>query len=285
MNYANLEYFFGTVEDIFDPEKAGRVRVRTIPYFADPAITTAMLPWYQTGVSNSSGVNGNGNSPTGYDIGSVVFGFYLDSAKQTGIVICSINGFPDGASDVNGLSRGSEHWLTEKRESQNNKSAGEAKFNPESSYPYNDVYQGKGGIVREYDNTPSKERINVWHPSGSYDEIVADGSRSIKIVGNGYNLILKDDKLYVGGNLSITVLGDSTIYTKGNCNQQIDGNFTQIVQGDYNSYVQGKTTIHSEGELDMSSDAAINITAMSMMTVQSYQITNINGASVLVNGS
>lgn len=278
-----MEHFFGTVEDIFDPLKAGRVRVRTIPYFADPAITTQMLPWYQTGVSNSSGVNGNGNSPTGYDVGSVVFGFYLDDAKQCGIVICAINGVMTDGSDVNGLSRGEDHWLKESRASTNNSAAGEQQYSPASQYPYNDVYQGKGGIIREYDNTPSKERINIWHPSGTYDEIVANGNRSIKIVGDAYTLVVKNNQLYVGGDISITVMGDSTIYTKGNCNQQVDGDMNLIVQGNYGVFVEGTTKIHSVGELDIGGDAIINMTSQEML-LQAYGIANINGGEVLVNG-
>ena len=285
MNFPSLEHFFGTVEDIFDPDKAGRVKVRTIPYHADSAITTEMLPWYQTGVSNSSGVGGNGNSPTGYDIGSVVFGFYLDPAKQTGIVICAINGFPDGASDVNGLSRGSDHPLVEKRAEANNKTAEEPAYAPASQYPYNDVYQGKGGIIREYDNTPSKERINIWHPSGTYDEIIANGNRAIKIVGDGYEFVVKNKKVFVGGDVSITVNGNSTIYTKGNCNQQVDGNFNQVVQGDYGLWVQGKIVVEAESELKIKTENALTMSSQGIMNVESYDVTNINGTSVLINGA
>jgi|TARA_B110000858_G_scaffold55185_1_gene64145 hypothetical protein len=40
-----------------------------------------------------------------------------------------------------------------------------------TEYPYNTTYTTKSGHAIELDDTPSHERIHIWHKSGSYEEI------------------------------------------------------------------------------------------------------------------
>ena len=86
----------GVVEDRFDPEKQGRVRVRWLGYHTDEKarILTKDLPWAQVmqPVSNNS-MSGVGDSPVNLVEGSWVVGFFRDPGTlQDPIVIGTMPG-------------------------------------------------------------------------------------------------------------------------------------------------------------------------------------------------
>jgi hypothetical protein len=84
----------------------------------------------------------------------------------------------------------------------------------EPIYPNNHVYQSESGHVLEFDDTSGKERISVFHKSGSYDEVNAAGDRSVVIVGNSYEVVInnKNKNIYITGDLNLNV--DGNINTK-----------------------------------------------------------------------
>lgn len=130
----------------------------------------------------------------------------------------------------------------------------ETPFN--AQYPFNHVKQSESGHIQEVDDTPGAERLHKYHRSGTFEEIHPDGKQVIKIVGDKYEVVLKDDNLHVKGKLNITVEGDTSIYSKGNCTAQVDGDMEQIVGGDL--------TLNAGGE--------VKITAGSNVTVQGNSI-------------
>ena len=92
-------WFHGVVEDINDPLKMGRVRVRCFEFHnADKALLpTEDLPWaIPLQPVTSAAVSGKGISPTGLLQGSWVVGFFRDGLNcQDPIVLGSFAGFPD----------------------------------------------------------------------------------------------------------------------------------------------------------------------------------------------
>jgi hypothetical protein len=58
----------------------------------------------------------------------------------------------------------------------------------ESTYPYVHVFESESGHIIEIDDTPNKERIHIWHRSGTYLEI---GSGQEEDPGLHGNLTLK----------------------------------------------------------------------------------------------
>ena len=85
----------GVVEDIRDPEQAGRVRVRVYGiHTPDKAlIPTEALPWSQVVMPvNSASQSGVGTSPVGIQVGSLVYGNFLDSSYQQFLVLGSVPG-------------------------------------------------------------------------------------------------------------------------------------------------------------------------------------------------
>jgi len=91
-------FWYGVVEDIDDPEKLGRIRVRIFGYqSADKQdIPVAHLPWsYVIQDIRSASISGIGESPTGILRGTNVVGFFRDGDNmQEPIVMGTIGGVP-----------------------------------------------------------------------------------------------------------------------------------------------------------------------------------------------
>jgi hypothetical protein len=83
-------------------------------------------------------------------------------------------------------------------------------------YPFNHVHETESGHIIELDDTPDKERIHLYHRSGTRIEIDKDGTYVEKIVKDRYSAILGNDTITVSGDVKITVDGDCTITSQGN---------------------------------------------------------------------
>ena len=94
----------GVVEDIDDPLKLGRCRVRILGYHVDDKknIKTEHLPWaYPVQPITSAAISGIGSSPTGLIPGSWVVGFFRDGASsQEPVIMGSIGGIPEEKANI-----------------------------------------------------------------------------------------------------------------------------------------------------------------------------------------
>ena len=163
----------------------------------------------------------------------------------------------------------------------------------EPVYPYNKVTQTESGHLIELDDTPTKERINLHHRSGTFHEIHPDGSEVSRIVNDHYQVVCKDDKIYIAGNADVTVekgnvtinvntgnvttnilKGDMTTtvsegnvlttVSKGNVNLDVtEGNVDAQIGGTLNADVIGNTTFTSpttKMTTDLTVDGTVHIT-------------------------
>ena len=89
----------------------------------------------------------------------------------------------------------------------------ETEFLNAAKYPYNHVMRTISGHTVEFDDTPGANRIHIYHSSGTYIEISADGSQATHIKGNNTNVTLKDEKVFVEGKSTIIVKGEAEIYS------------------------------------------------------------------------
>lgn len=112
-----------------------------------------------------------------------------------------------------------------------------------SQYPYNDVKEYEGGIVQEYDSSPGSTRIATMHPSGTYDEVLVDGSKTTKIIGDGYEIVMGNNQMYIKGNLDITVEGNMRHLVKGDYTLEVGGNYYQYVNKNKSSKVALNDTL------------------------------------------
>ena len=105
MGLDGFVWFTGVVEDRYDPDKLGRVRVRCLGYHTESKelIPTEDLPWAHVmhPVTDPS-MQGMGQTPSFLVEGTWVVGFFMDSReKQQPIIMGTLPGVPESAPDTN----------------------------------------------------------------------------------------------------------------------------------------------------------------------------------------
>lgn len=141
-------------------------------------------------------------------------------------------------------------------------------------YPYNHVEESESGHIRETDDTPNKERTHEWNRSGTFTEIVMDGTKVVKVVGKHYEIVMKDEYIHVmglkdetiqhdfnllcqqrlnievDGNVNLMVLGSVYQLVAGDVHQTVGGNLDQLILGDVNQTVGGNLKQSVDGNVD-----------------------------------
>jgi len=97
--------------------------------------------------------------------------------------------------------------------------------NPTGIYPFNHVHESESGHIKEVDDTPDGERLYTQHAAGTYEEIIADGTKTVKVVGDNYELIAGKSNVYVRGDINLTCSGTKR--------EKIDGDYILEVGGDF----------------------------------------------------
>jgi Gp5 N-terminal OB domain len=228
-----MVWFLGVVEDRDDPLKLGRVRVRVKDIYSSnkALVPTNELPWATVIMpAYSPSFNKVGISPTGLIVGSTVVGFFFDSNDSNHpFVLGTFFGIPD-----NNISK---HEVPEVAREINNVQKDYDSYEPSSAYgtryPFNRVTRTESGHIIEVDDTPGRERIHVFHKSGTYREINNEGRLVEKIVGDHFEI----------------VLGDQTVHIKGNVKLVVDGNVNMEVGGDFSASVSGTYDVTSGGNM------------------------------------
>lgn len=127
----------------------------------------------------------------------------------------------------------------------------EPKTTYDAKYPYNHVYESESGHIVEFDDTPGKERIHLYHRSGTFVEIFGDpgkeGDMVLKVVGKTAAHFMEDLRIHAQNVASITIDGETRIYVRNNCKLQVDGNLEVDVGKDYIERVKGNKYVHVEG--------------------------------------
>ena len=85
--------------------------------------------------------------------------------------------------------------------------------------------------IVEYDVTPGKERISTIHRTGTYEEVTPVGDKTSVIVGNNFQVIVKDNNVNIKGNCNLTIDTNCTTFIKGNWDIRVDGNVTESIGG------------------------------------------------------
>mgnify|MGYP001254752879 FL=1 len=99
LGISEFKHFVGVVEDRFDPEKLGRLRVRVLGVHTSDKnkIATADLPWASVVLpTTSAGISGLGQSPSFIVEGAWVWGYFRDGDKlmQEMVIVGTLPGKP-----------------------------------------------------------------------------------------------------------------------------------------------------------------------------------------------
>jgi len=300
-------WFTGVIEDVNDPEEMGRYRVRCFGYHSENKgdIPTKDLPWANVMMPvTSASTSGIGQSATGLVQGSWVIGFFRDGRNvQDPVIMGSIpsmfesrpeysQGFsdpdrvypledslkkPDTPQPARKDYKDSAVYKSKQssRNTVSTISTADAESwslqDPASNivpiYPDNHVYQSESGHVVEFDDTSGKERISVFHKSGSYDEVNAAGDRSVVIIGDSYEVVIKNKNIYIKGNLNLNV--------DGNMNTKVSENYTLDVGKEM------KVTVGTKQEVSVGTNQTITVGEGQTMSITGIQdITATEGTKI-----
>jgi hypothetical protein len=128
-----------------------------------------------------------------------------------------------------------------------------------SIFPDNHVKQTKGGHAFEVDDTPDGERIHEYHKSGTFYEVLPNGTKVTKIVGDDYEILAQGKNVLVKGEVNITVKGNARVLYEKNLIQEVGGDYhltvhgnryTKIVNNDSIDILGNRTTQINQEELE-----------------------------------
>jgi hypothetical protein len=276
-------WFFGVVEDIMDPLKTGRVKVRCYDWHVSnkSVIPTKDLPWAQVMMpANNASASGIGTSPNGLKQGSWVLGFFLDGQEaQRPMVLGSIPGIPSYKADENtkniGFNDPEGRYPTVAHEPDTNRLA------------RNDANNAHGVIASKNNGRSLSVPTAMMDPAGKHWEtdytwneppsayaavypnnhVFATQSGHIKEfddtthneriheyhkTGTFYEIDKAGIKTtrVVGNNYTI-IAGDDNVHIKGTCNLTIDSHCHTYIKGNWKVQVNGNKyeTIHGNNTI------------------------------------
>jgi GH24 family phage-related lysozyme (muramidase) len=108
-----------------------------------------------------------------------------------------------------------------------------------ATYPFNHVMMTESGHILEFDDTPNSERIHLYHKSGTFTEIDANGTQVNRIVGDGYEILERNGYVHINGSLNVTVDGANNTLVKNTYNLTVNGVANINVMNDANLFVSG----------------------------------------------
>ena len=174
-----------------------------------------------------------------------------------------------------------------------------------AQYPFNHVMQTESGHVLEFDDTPNSERVHIYHKSGTFTEIDANGTQVNRIIGDGYEILERNGYVQVNGSLNVTVDGAQNIIVKNAMNLNVNGVATINVFNDAYLNVSGSLNasvgeafnlkadsiviegnsvdIKSNGYLNASASGEVNVLAGGTLYADGNQIEIANGATAAVS--
>lgn len=258
--HPSSQFWIGIVEDINDPMKLGRVKVRIYGFYGD--IAKEDLPWAMTaGPIQSAGFQQSGYSHTGLLVGSTVLGIFLDGEDcQVPLVLHSLIGNSKGKNDHHEFAKEEQKKpKVKKREKYGNYEQPESAAAPR--YPYNHVISGVGKVIIEHDNTLGKERFSWEVPSKSWFEAQPNGDTVMHTEKDHYHGINGNAFLLVKGNADIYVGKNATITVEQNVHWDVKGNYSANVKGNYSLTIGGSRSVNAGGSTSETSGGTHNIQA------------------------
>ena len=174
-----------------------------------------------------------------------------------------------GISETNKLAQGDARGtVVQEKNSNRMKGAklpgGEAWDEPESAfrgaYPYNKVTQTESGHIIEVDDTPGSERLHIYHRSGTYIEIDANGSVVRRTRGSSYEIIDRNGKISIAGRADISVNGACNIFVGNDANIEVEGDTNITCYNDITAQAGGKFNLSAVDEFNITS-GNVNIEA------------------------
>lgn len=131
------------------------------------------------------------------------------------------------------------------------------------------VKENKAGFVEIADETPGNERKVSLHPTGSYDQKLANGDTTNKVTGKQILIIDKNWEVTIGEEMIVIVSGDQKIEVrkdkvetiKGDSDLMVEGEKRCIVKKDVQDDFKGNyyQKISNESGISVGSDSSLKV--------------------------
>ena len=118
----------------------------------------------------------------------------------------------------------------------------------QAQYPFNYVFKTPAGAVVEFDNTPSGERIRLYHPAGTAWEINEAGTLATKIVGKESTFVSGDSQRVVKGGATTICEGLSHHQYNKSSNWIFGDDVLEVIKKAKKSFITGGWEIQSGGQ-------------------------------------
>jgi hypothetical protein len=147
------------------------------------------------------------------------------------------------------------------------------------AYPANHVTETESGHIIEVDDTTGSERLSTYHTSGTYEEIVANGDKTVTVVGDEFEVTFKSKNMYVKGNVNLTVNGNMKTLVKGNYHLEVEGDKTEYIKGTRTSHIGQNELIEIDQErsINVAENFTTRIGGNEIRDVVVDSTTNITG--------
>ena len=153
-----------------------------------------------------------------------------------------------------------------------------------SVYPFNHVRMSESGHVEEWDDTPTVERLHKFHKTGTFEEIQADGTKIVKVVGNNYEIVLGNDNVVVNGTCNVTIGGDCRLRYKQDLVVEVEGDYHLNVHGDMRTKISGNQATEVFGDrktvINVNDDLKVgnaNQDCQQIINIDGNRTTNVTG--------
>lgn len=169
-----------------------------------------------------------------------------------------------------------------------------------ATYPHNHVIETESGHVIEMDDTPHRERLHVYHRTGTFVEIDQNGTWHQHVQGDHYGVFIRNNHVYIKGDYDVTVDGATRVLARDALEMEVWGKTTINVKNDADINVAGnlKTrakNIYMEAENDLHFKAGgsayfqagqnMNLKSGSMMALDGSIIDFNDGRAASAEGS
>lgn len=144
----------------------------------------------------------------------------------------------------------------------------EPQMDYDPTYPYNHYTESESGHIYEIDDTPSHERLQIRHRSGTGYHINPDGTQKSLVLGDNFAVIIQDSKAHIFGNLelfldkdaNLSINGEGNVAIGRNANIYVGNNATLHTQKNTSIYTGENTKIHSVKDIDIRAGEYLRMT-------------------------
>lgn len=151
-------------------------------------------------------------------------------------------------------------------------------------YPYNKVTQTEQGHIIEIDDTPGAERLHIYHKSGTFVEIDANGSLVKRTKGSDYEIIDRNGYVSIAGKADISINGACNIFVGNDANIEVEGDTNITCHNDITAQAGGVFRLSAVESFSIRS-ANVYIEADNELNLLSSNITKISSSVIHSNAS